>query len=262
MASPANEKSGRNSVRTELLYVISELSSFTQTRLNLQSWLPLELHPEINHMLVGFGQVSLRTPCTIKNLFKRLLQTVCLPVKPRCGDCDLSSRGLCPSASLPKGAKSKRKTTSAAKPKVDVALDESLSASGEDTLVRGVITTKMEWNLCWRYAYHHPRAFKLDEGSNVGTLRSKADGSEYRMTAVLQIPNEFRRHGITFSLAESINCASTLPASIILLSDFWVSLKLPKKLNKHLKSKRENLELFKRHEVLTFSSVWGCLIWL
>ena len=31
-----------------------------QTRLNLQSWLPTELHPEINHMLVGFGQVSLQ----------------------------------------------------------------------------------------------------------------------------------------------------------------------------------------------------------
>lgn len=25
-------------------------------RLNLQSWLPAEYHPEINHMLVGFGQ--------------------------------------------------------------------------------------------------------------------------------------------------------------------------------------------------------------
>lgn len=27
--------------------------------LNLQSWLPLELHPEINALLVGFGQVVL-----------------------------------------------------------------------------------------------------------------------------------------------------------------------------------------------------------
>jgi endonuclease-3 len=31
-----------------------------ETRLNLQSWLPIELHREINHMLVGFGQVCLR----------------------------------------------------------------------------------------------------------------------------------------------------------------------------------------------------------
>lgn len=29
-----------------------------QTRLNLQSWLPKELHRDINKMLVGFGQVS------------------------------------------------------------------------------------------------------------------------------------------------------------------------------------------------------------
>ncbi|KAI6123140.1 DNA glycosylase [Pisolithus croceorrhizus] len=33
-----------------------------ETRLNLQSWLPKELHGEINHMLVGFGQVSC-LPC-------------------------------------------------------------------------------------------------------------------------------------------------------------------------------------------------------
>ncbi|KAI0689833.1 DNA glycosylase [Cytidiella melzeri] len=50
-----------------------------QTRLNLQSWLPTELHPEINHMLVGFGQM------------------ICLPVGPRCSSCELSD-GLCPSA--------------------------------------------------------------------------------------------------------------------------------------------------------------------
>ncbi|EMD34305.1 hypothetical protein CERSUDRAFT_117182 [Gelatoporia subvermispora B] len=50
-----------------------------ETRLNLQSWLPTELHPEINHLLVGFGQ------------------TICLPVGPRCDECDLS-QGLCPSA--------------------------------------------------------------------------------------------------------------------------------------------------------------------
>ncbi|KAF9501714.1 DNA glycosylase [Pleurotus eryngii] len=50
-----------------------------ETRLNLQSWLPPEFHREINHMLVGFGQV------------------VCLPVGPRCGGCTLSTQ-LCPSA--------------------------------------------------------------------------------------------------------------------------------------------------------------------
>ncbi|KAF8232589.1 DNA glycosylase [Tricholoma matsutake] len=50
------------------------------TRLNLQSWLPTELHRDVNHMLVGFGQV------------------ICLPVGPRCDLCDLSTSGLCPSA--------------------------------------------------------------------------------------------------------------------------------------------------------------------
>ncbi|KAG6835643.1 hypothetical protein H0H93_016250 [Arthromyces matolae] len=58
-----------------------------ETRLNLQSWLPNELHSDINHMLVGFGQV------------------ICVPVGPRCDLCDLSTKGLCPSAQ--KASKSK-----------------------------------------------------------------------------------------------------------------------------------------------------------
>ncbi|KAF9453738.1 DNA glycosylase [Macrolepiota fuliginosa MF-IS2] len=51
-----------------------------ETRLNLQSWLPTELHRDINHLLVGFGQV------------------ICVPVGPRCDTCELSKKGLCPSA--------------------------------------------------------------------------------------------------------------------------------------------------------------------
>jgi len=79
-----------------------------QTRLNLQSWLPTELHPEINHLLVGFGQV------------------VCLPVNPRCDLCDLPSKSLCPSAR--KVVKSKTKRTVSAKtesgPEVHISLEE------------------------------------------------------------------------------------------------------------------------------------------
>ncbi|KAG7453086.1 DNA glycosylase [Guyanagaster necrorhizus] len=68
------------------------------TRLNLQSWLPTELHPEINHLLVGFGQM------------------VCLPVRPKCGECTLSLAGTCPSAQKPKSKK-------AAKPAIEVSLE-------------------------------------------------------------------------------------------------------------------------------------------
>ena len=32
-----------------------------QPSLNLQSWLPLELHPQINALLVGFGQTTIFT---------------------------------------------------------------------------------------------------------------------------------------------------------------------------------------------------------
>ncbi|KAJ3912849.1 DNA glycosylase [Lentinula edodes] len=55
-----------------------------QTRINLESWLPRDLHQKINHLLVGFGQ------------------TICTPVKPKCSECSLSSiEGLCPSSSSP-----------------------------------------------------------------------------------------------------------------------------------------------------------------
>ncbi|RPD55687.1 DNA glycosylase [Lentinus tigrinus ALCF2SS1-7] len=87
-----------------------------ETRLNLQSWLPLELHPEINHLLVGFGQ------------------TICTPVAPKCDQCELSD-GLCPSArKVAKASSSKpgsKKVTifasgpdTGAGPKIEVALEE------------------------------------------------------------------------------------------------------------------------------------------
>ncbi|KAJ5274228.1 hypothetical protein N7505_002773 [Penicillium chrysogenum] len=50
-----------------------------ETREALQSWLPRDKWHEINHLLVGLGQ------------------TVCLPVKRRCGDCELARLRLCKS---------------------------------------------------------------------------------------------------------------------------------------------------------------------
>ena len=48
------------------------------TRAILQSWLPVELWPEINPLLVGLGQ------------------TVCAPIKTRCDECGLGA--ICPSS--------------------------------------------------------------------------------------------------------------------------------------------------------------------
>ncbi|TFK85371.1 DNA glycosylase [Polyporus arcularius HHB13444] len=87
-----------------------------ETRLNLQSWLPLELHPEINHLLVGFGQ------------------TICAPVGPKCDQCELSD-GLCPSARTVTKASSSRSRSkkvtmpasdpdTGAGPKIEVELEE------------------------------------------------------------------------------------------------------------------------------------------
>lgn len=50
-----------------------------ETRLALQSWLPRDKWHEINKLLVGLGQ------------------TVCLPVKRRCGECYLAGTKLCKS---------------------------------------------------------------------------------------------------------------------------------------------------------------------
>jgi endonuclease-3 len=70
-------------------------------RLNLQSWLPSELHGEINHMLVGFGQVRYRnTSTSFPPSLITSRQTICLPVGPRCDLCELNTKGpgRCPSA--------------------------------------------------------------------------------------------------------------------------------------------------------------------
>ncbi|KAH9930839.1 DNA glycosylase [Fomitopsis serialis] len=88
-----------------------------ETRLNLQSWLPLELHPEINALLVGFGQ------------------TICLPVGPRCDSCELN-KDLCPSARKGKSKSKKEKAVVAAVrgagPKVEIALEtESVGAASD-----------------------------------------------------------------------------------------------------------------------------------
>lgn len=62
-----------------------------QTRAELEAWLPREKWHEINHLLVGLGQM------------------VCLPVGRRCGECDLSQEGLCPSAVAATPVKKKAK---------------------------------------------------------------------------------------------------------------------------------------------------------
>ncbi|KAI0062020.1 DNA glycosylase [Artomyces pyxidatus] len=80
-----------------------------ETRLNLQSWLPKELHPEINHLLVGFGQ------------------TICVPVRPRCDQCTLSSNSLCPSAQKVVTSKSRKSLVMASSsgPKLEISVEET-----------------------------------------------------------------------------------------------------------------------------------------
>jgi len=74
-------------------------------RLNLQSWLPKDLHGAINPLLVGFGQ------------------TVCLPVGPRCDECTLSVGKLCPSAKVGKSASPRKGRALQAGPSLEIKLE-------------------------------------------------------------------------------------------------------------------------------------------
>ncbi|KAI0738033.1 DNA glycosylase [Daedaleopsis nitida] len=104
-----------------------------QTRLNLQSWLPRELHPEINHLLVGFGQ------------------TICAPVGPKCDQCELSS-GLCPSArTVVRGKSGSKKTAimtmardSEAGPQIEVKFEEEDRTVEQQTTLLSPLTTLEE----------------------------------------------------------------------------------------------------------------------
>ena len=65
MARPTDKEPRRDEVRSQksLLSLVArvplKLNIDTHThRVNLESWLPKALHGEINHLLVGFGQVS------------------------------------------------------------------------------------------------------------------------------------------------------------------------------------------------------------
>lgn len=59
-------------------FVPKETKNPEQTRVALENWLPREHWDEINLLMVGFGQ------------------TVCLPIRPKCGEC-LSNK-ICPVA--------------------------------------------------------------------------------------------------------------------------------------------------------------------
>ncbi|KAE9397663.1 DNA glycosylase [Gymnopus androsaceus JB14] len=97
-----------------------------ETRLSLESWLPLELHPKINHLLVGFGQ------------------TVCTAVKPKCTECSLSANcsvegieggtqvPLCPSANIT-GTKPKTKAKQIIKTKVEAKVTRIIRRKVRET---------------------------------------------------------------------------------------------------------------------------------
>lgn len=96
-----------------------------QTRLSLESWLPSELHGEINVMLVGFGQ------------------EICKPVGPRCDLCNVAQIGrLCPS----KKVVSPRKV-SPVKKKVKLDDEEEAKAIDGDSSPKIKISIKVEMEL-------------------------------------------------------------------------------------------------------------------
>ncbi|BGP13629.1 hypothetical protein JCM10213_007805 [Rhodosporidiobolus nylandii] len=87
-----------------------ETTTPEQTRLNLESWLPKHLWPQINKMLVGFGQ------------------EICRPTAPRCDLCGVATARLCPSRRVVSPSKSPAKK----RLKVEVKEEEKVKIDGED----------------------------------------------------------------------------------------------------------------------------------
>ncbi|KAF2422730.1 DNA glycosylase [Tothia fuscella] len=87
-------------------------SSPEETRKSLEGWLPREKWHEINHLLVGLGQV------------------VCLPVGRRCGECVLAGKGVCPGAQVGKGKKVMKREV-----KREVLVKEEVKHIGEERMI-------------------------------------------------------------------------------------------------------------------------------
>lgn len=96
-----------------------------QTRAELEAWLPREKWHEINHLLVGLGQ------------------TICLPVGRRCGECDMSKEGLCPSAVA--GSPVKKRVKKEIEIKIEVG--EGAHVETEKVVDQGDVAVKIETDL-------------------------------------------------------------------------------------------------------------------
>ncbi|KAI0261729.1 DNA glycosylase [Gloeopeniophorella convolvens] len=94
-----------------------------ETRVNLESWLPVEFHKEINHLLVGFGQVWIALSNSLLSLTEG--QVICVPIGPKCDQCTLSEQGLCPSAQRVVKSKSKKVVVvkQESGPKIEIAIE-------------------------------------------------------------------------------------------------------------------------------------------
>lgn len=62
-----------------LMTHILQMTKFLDERLNLQSWLPKDLYGDINHMLVGFGQVIFFVPQIGSNVLLTFFRTGDMP---------------------------------------------------------------------------------------------------------------------------------------------------------------------------------------
>ncbi|KAJ5645858.1 hypothetical protein N7490_002230 [Penicillium lividum] len=96
-----------------------------ETRMALQSWLPHEKWHDINKLLVGLGQ------------------TVCLPVKRRCGECYLAGTKLCKSEVKGSGAPLKRNPKHE-EPKVKIEVIGEAESTPEETEFKATTIVKAD----------------------------------------------------------------------------------------------------------------------
>lgn len=103
-------------------------------------------------MLVGFGQVSTLLISNLALTPHTMRKMRCLPVGPKCDECDLSVKGLCPSAQKPKA---KRSPIAKAEVQIELKMEDDILESleriedvkKESMFVTNGLTLKSEVNI-------------------------------------------------------------------------------------------------------------------
>ncbi|KAK8232307.1 DNA glycosylase [Phyllosticta capitalensis] len=133
-----------------------------ETRAQLEAWLPRDKWHEINWLLVGLGQ------------------TVCTPVGRRCGECDLASAGLCPSAVVDR----KKKKTTATKVKQEAVVKDEFDDETDVLNTEVSVVVKNEQQIENPIKAESPVGDAVPDMEDLGVIKEAATTRTTRRRAV------------------------------------------------------------------------------